>query len=336
MKPREVAIVGGMQNLSENQKAQIDILEKVFKECDGRKPSVSKLRKMGIQLNDPVISSYLKETFGTNEENFLSDDEFNALVIKAQAGDEKARNEIVLAYQPAIRNLVAERLKQVTTTNVLISFEDLCSLATLALPYAIEKFNREEGVKFWTYANNCVRGRINQEIYEGATIKIPRNIQQLIQRIKKQMAIFEEANHREPTAEELSVMLSVSVNRIKSAFNIMNNLNVVCIDDKTDEDFSVLETYRKDEQIEDKIIMEEEYSMLYKALHTLNEYEQRIITLRYGLKGEQPHSVKDLSIILETPFSVLRGIIQRIHNKLKHEMLKYYHAEYLDDFDFPG
>lgn len=88
--------------------------------------------------------------------DFLSKDEEYALVIRAQAGDARARDKLVRAYLPLAHRMAAQSRSQ-------IEMADRQQIAMLALSQAIDKFDPARGYRLSTYAKPRISRDLSDE-----------------------------------------------------------------------------------------------------------------------------------------------------------------------------
>jgi RNA polymerase sigma factor (sigma-70 family) len=70
----------------------------------------------------------------------------------------------------------------------------------------------------------------------------------------------------------------------------------------------------------DEIVKKEEQEFIEKlhiAVKKLPLYERFVITFHYGLYGEAPHSMREISELMKVPFGTARTIEQRAYQKLR-------------------
>lgn len=103
----------------------------------------------------------------------LTKEEFNDLIVKAQAGDMVARNKIVENNLGLIVSVVS---KYIGTSMAIprVEFEDMFQEASMSLYRAIELFDISKGFAFSTYASWWLRQSIERYIDNNKTlIRVP-------------------------------------------------------------------------------------------------------------------------------------------------------------------
>jgi RNA polymerase primary sigma factor len=142
-------------------------------------------------------SLYLKEIGNIP---LLEQDVLNDLIVRAQAGDERARNECMeanLRYVVSIAKNYAHRSKK-------LSFLDLIQEGNLGLVKAIERFRPELGYKFSTYAQWWIRQAISRAVANTAReIRLPVHVLQGLSEIARIRTELAKSMEKEPTEEEL-------------------------------------------------------------------------------------------------------------------------------------
>ena len=158
-----------------------------------------------MSVNDNV-RMYLKEI---GKISLLSQEEEQELSKRVAEGDEKAKN--ILAESNL--RLVVSIAKRYVGRGLL--FLDLIQEGNIGLMKAVEKFDYDKGYKFSTYATWWIRQAITRALADQArTIRVPVHMVETINkmaRIERQMTL--ELN-REPTDQELSKKMGLSVDKI--------------------------------------------------------------------------------------------------------------------------
>lgn len=98
----------------------------------------------------------------------LPNDEVQALLVQAKAGDEAARERIINCNLRLVFNLIQR------FSNRGYDMEDLFQIGTIGLIKAIDKFDLSYQVRFSTYAVPMVIGEIRRFLRDDGPMKISR------------------------------------------------------------------------------------------------------------------------------------------------------------------
>ena len=274
-----------------------------------------------ININDPV-RMYLKEI---GRISLLSADEESELALRIAAGDESAKN--VLAESNL--RLVVSIAKRYVGRGLL--FLDLIQEGNIGLMKAVEKFDYDKGYKFSTYATWWIRQAITRALADQArTIRVPVHMVETINkmaRIQRQMTL--ELN-REPSEEELSEKMGISIDKVREVMKISQD--PVSLETPIgEEDDSHLGDFIKDE----RSMSPEEYATneilkeeIKNVLLTLQEREQEVLELRFGLVDGTSHTLEEVG----KKFNVTRERIRQIEAKALRKLRHPSRAKKLKDF----
>ena len=274
-----------------------------------------------ININDPV-RMYLKEI---GRISLLSTEEELELSVKIANGDEMAKN--VLAESNL--RLVVSIAKRYVGRGLL--FLDLIQEGNIGLMKAVEKFDYGKGYKFSTYATWWIRQAITRALADQArTIRVPVHMVETINkmaRVQRQMTL--ELN-REPSEEELAEKMGITVEKVREVMKISQD--PVSLDTPIgEEDDSHLGDFIKDE----RSMSPEEYATneilkeeIKNVLMTLQEREQEVLELRFGLVDGTSHTLEEVG----KKFNVTRERIRQIEAKALRKLRHPSRAKKLKDF----
>ena len=274
-----------------------------------------------ININDPV-RMYLKEI---GRISLLSTEEELELSVRIANGDEMAKN--VLAESNL--RLVVSIAKRYVGRGLL--FLDLIQEGNIGLMKAVEKFDYGKGYKFSTYATWWIRQAITRALADQArTIRVPVHMVETINkmaRVQRQMTL--ELN-REPSEEELAEKMGITVEKVREVMKISQD--PVSLDTPIgEEDDSHLGDFIKDE----RSMSPEEYATneilkeeIKNVLMTLQEREQEVLELRFGLIDGTSHTLEEVG----KKFNVTRERIRQIEAKALRKLRHPSRAKKLKDF----
>ena len=274
-----------------------------------------------IKINDPV-RMYLKEI---GRINLLTSDEEFEYAKRAEAGDEEAKRMLA---ESNLR-LVVSIAKRYVGRGML--FLDLIQEGNIGLMKAVDKFDPTKGYKFSTYATWWIRQAITRAIADQArTIRVPVHMVETINkmaRIERQMTL--ELN-REPTDQELSKKMGLSVDKIAEIRKISQDpvsleTPIGEEDDSHLGDFLADERTMSPEEFATYEILKDE---LREVLDTLTVREKEVLELRFGLFDGSSHTLEEVG----KQFKVTRERIRQIEAKALRKLRHPSRAKKLKDF----
>ena len=274
-----------------------------------------------VNINDPV-RMYLKEI---GRISLLSPEEELKLSIQIANGDEDAKQQLA---ESNLR-LVVSIAKRYVGRGLL--FLDLIQEGNIGLMKAVDKFDYDKGYKFSTYATWWIRQAITRALADQArTIRVPVHMVETINkmaRIQRQMTL--ELN-REPSEEEIAKKMGISVEKVREVIKISQE--PVSLETPIgEEDDSHLSDFIKDkssmspEEYATNEILKEE---IKNVLMTLQEREQEVLELRFGLVDGTCHTLEEVG----KRFNVTRERIRQIEAKALRKLRHPSRAKKLKDF----
>jgi RNA polymerase primary sigma factor len=225
----------------------------------------------------------------------------------------------------ALDKLVQANLRFVVSVakqyqNQGLSLNDLINEGNLGLIRAAQKFDETRGFKFISYAVWWIRQAMSQAIIEQSKIiRIPTGKVQNFSKINKAFQMLEQEYMRDPSIED--VMLKTGLTEEDINEYLKNIVATVSTDAVRGEDgeMTLGDTLHDDSHMhpEDEMMRTSVESMLSNMLATLDDREQEIIKLYFGLAGNDTHTLEEIGEKLGLTRERVRQIKERCLERLK-------------------
>lgn len=259
------------------------------------------------------LTMYIKEVKGSGLKLLKSDEEY-ALGKRIKAGDVEARNELVEKNLRLVINVV-KRYNSVDLTR-----EDLIQEGNLGLIKAAEYFDPELGYKFSTYAMWWIRQAVTRAIFNSGMIRMPVYLREDMIRVAKFMSKYHSEHGVDAPAEVVENFIAEKgMNR-----NILTTINdmsfVVSLDTPVndggvegDSDSTLGDFVADSQNVEQEVINSQRSELIKSILNSpsFTERERQVISLRFGLNGDQPRTLEEVGYM----FGVTRERIRQIESK---------------------
>jgi len=278
---------------------------------DGKDTEIDLSVPEGIALDDPV-RMYLKEI---GRVPLLTAEEEVELAKRMEMGDKEAKQRLI---ESNLR-LVVSIAKRYVGRGML--FLDLIQEGNMGLIKAVEKFDYRKGYKLSTYATWWIRQAITRAIADQArTIRIPVHMVETINKLVRTSRQLLQELGREPTAEEIAEEMGLTPERVREIQKIAQE--PVSLETPIgEEEDSHLGDFIEDQdalapaEAASFVMLKEQ---IEEVLDTLNEREQRVLRLRFGLDDGKARTLEEVGREFGVTRERIRQIEAKALRKLRH------------------
>ena len=204
----------------------------------------------------------------------LKNEETQALLRRAKAGDRAAREELIAGNLRLVLSVIQR------FSNRGESADDLFQVGCIGLIKAIDNFNTDLDVRFSTYGVPMIVGEIRRYLRDNSTMRVSRAMRDTAYKVLQAKEAYMAEHQREPTVDEIARMLELKREEVVFALDAIvdpvslyepvysDSGDTICVMDQ------VRDSKNTDENWLEQIALRE-------AIAKLSDREKRILSLRF-------------------------------------------------------
>ncbi len=216
-----------------------------------------------------------------------------ALARRIQKGDEAARQAMIQANLRLVVRIARDY------EDFGLPFMDLISEGNLGLIKAVERFDPDKGGKLSTYAAWWIKQSIKRALAtHGRSLRLPVHMVDRIAAMRRVIQRLTVELEREPTNEELSMVMELPITKIahlKTLANRSASLDAP-VGEEGDATLGDLVQDEKAENPYESLRSKSDRSDIDDLLGGLEPREAEIIRLRFGLNGDIPLTLEQVGV----------------------------------------
>jgi RNA polymerase primary sigma factor len=281
-----------------------------------------KITKSITNRESASFEKYLQEI---GKEELITAQEEVVLARLIRQGDQRALEKLVRANL----RFVVSVAKQYQTQG--LSLPDLINEGNLGLIKAAKKFDETRGFKFISYAVWWIRQSIMQALAEQARIvRLPLNQLGAANKVKKAFSELEQKFEREPSAEELSAVLDLPMDKVTNTMKMPGKHVSMDAPLVSGEDSTLLDVLENGDSLgaDSGLLNESLQKEINRSLATLSEREQDVIKMFYGIGIQHGLSLEEIGEKFDLTSERVRQIkekaIKTLRQNSRNKLLKAY------------
>jgi RNA polymerase primary sigma factor len=281
------------------------------------------MAKVEIKLRDwkemdRIAQNVKRKVVRMEVECGFSSDQIKEAVKAIEKGEAKAKEAKSEMVKANLRLVISIARRYI---NRGLHFMDLIQEGNIGLMKAVDRFEYQRGYKFGTYATWWVRQAITRAIADQArTIRIPVHIFEIINKLNRTTRTLVQQMGREPTLEEIAEKTGMSSDKVQKILKITKK--PISLETPIgDEEESRLEDFIEDKEVispQDAAISSNLAKRVQKVLSTLNEREEKILRMRFGIGEKHDHTLDEVGQYFELTRERIRQIEEKALRKLRH------------------
>lgn len=238
----------------------------------------------------------------------LPNDEVQALLLQAKAGDEAARERIINCNLRLVFNLIQR------FSNRGYEQEDLFQIGTIGLIKAIDKFDPSYQVRFSTYAVPMIIGEIRRFLRDDGPIKISRSLKETGIKIRYTQEQLTKELGREPKLAEVAEKLELTSEQLTEALEATQYLTSIHEELYQDDGDAIYVIDQLADREDDSQFLE--HMALEEVLERLPEREKNILYLRFYKDQTQTEVARHVGISQVQVSRLERSALKKVREML--------------------
>lgn len=198
-----------------------------------------------------------------------------------------------------------------------VSLLDLVQEGNLGLIRAADKFDHRRGFRFSTYAAWWIKQSLQRALLDR-TVRLPVHVADDRRRISKLRAAFVAQNEREPTANEISSISNLAIERVENILSLPPQPSSLDIPVGEDGDARLVDLVPSHHPGPDQTAaLHALGGHMTELLAHLDDRERQILRLRFGLDHAREHTLEEVGKLLHLTRERIRQIEQAALAKLR-------------------
>mgnify|MGYP001141406610 CR=1 FL=1 len=237
-------------------------------------------------------------------------DETMDLIRRAHAGDEEAREQLVMGNVGLVWSVARHYSGRGH------ELEDLFQIGTIGLMKSIDKFDTHFEVKFSTYAVPLIAGEIKRFLRDDGMVKVSRSIKENGIRVFAAREKLLKEKNGEPTLNEVAQAAGLTVEEVETAMEANHQVDSIyrSVYGKDGKEILLVDQLKSHGEETEEQIMNR--LMVRQLLKDLDETEEKLIRMRYFQNKTQTVVAKELGISQVQVSRMEKKILLRLRERM--------------------
>jgi RNA polymerase primary sigma factor len=243
----------------------------------------------------------------------LTPQEERELARRKDEGDEAAKRRLIECNLRLVMSITRNY------TKAGVPLLDLIQEGNLGLIRAVEKFDYKLGFKLSTYATWWIRQAVTRALADqGRTIRLPVHVAEQTRKVLRARRILAQKLNRDPEIPEIAKESGFTPERVQELLELIED--PVSLETPVGDGESVYSDLIEDTKSDQpdaataKMLRSRE---LAGALRRLSPRMRRVLTLRFGLDGENPQTLEQVGVGLGITRERVRQLESRALRELR-------------------
>ena len=264
----------------------------------------------GAETED-LVALYLKDI---GKFPLLTKEEERELASRKTEGDLAAEQRLV---ESNLRLVVSIAKRYIGRG---LPFLDLIQEGSIGLISAVQKFDYTLGFRLSTYATKLIKLYIERALAnQSRIIRLPVHVKENVDKVYRVQQDLILKLERDPSSEEIAEATGLTLKKVRELLMLIED--AVSLETKlSDEKDFCVEDQVADEKIlspEILVIKEMMRGQVMELLGYLKKREREIMILRFGLDGNEPHTLEEIGQMLGVSRECVRQHKENALRKLK-------------------
>ena len=236
------------------------------------------------------------------------------LAVRIERGDKQALEELIQSNLRFVIHVAGN------FRNQGLSMGDLINEGNFGLVTAARKFNRSRGCRFITYAVWWIRQNILKALeVQTRAIRVPANVLNDLGRLRRAEAGLSQRLERTPTPEEIAEETDFREKKVTYTLDAASSTVSLSTSRYGQGQVSVVDTLPDPRALppDESVIRKSMHLEVNKAVGALPERARQILSLCFGMDGDEPATYREIGQKLGVSRERVRQLKEDALNKLR-------------------